>query len=93
MDRDVMSALSMILHIGISILVPIFLCVAVGAWMEERWGRGWMLALLVLGILAGGRNAWILAKKTAQNQKQEYKEETYDLMADWKGEERDGEET
>lgn len=84
MDHDIARAFSMILQIGISILVPIFLCLAVGLWIDQKWGSFSTIPLLVLGILAGGRNAWILAKKTAQSQKKTGSEETYDLMGEWK---------
>lgn len=92
MDHDTMRAFSMILQIGISVLVPVFLCLAVGLWLDQKWGAGWTIPLLILGFLAGGRNAWILAKKTAESQKKRQEEETYDLMGMWREEEKDGEE-
>ena len=69
MDHDIARAFSMILQIGISILVPTFLCLFVGLWLDQRWGIGSTIPLLVLGILAGGRNAFILAKKNGQQVK------------------------
>lgn len=92
MDHDIARAFSMILQIGISILVPTFLCLFVGLWLDQRWGIGSTIPLLVLGILAGGRNAFILAKKTAASQKKAQCEETYDLLGEWKEGKSDGKE-
>lgn len=89
MNHDTLRAFSMILQIGISILVPVFLCLAVGLWIEGKWGIGVTILFLILGILAGGRNAWILAKKTVDSQKTEETEEIYDLMGEWKEEKSD----
>lgn len=55
--------LSLILQLGLSVLVPLFLCLALGIWLQDRFRRDWIvLVMLVLGILAGGRNAYVLAR-------------------------------
>lgn len=55
--------LALILQLGLSVLVPVFLCLAGGLWLQEH--LAWSFApvlLLALGILAGGRNGYVLAR-------------------------------
>lgn len=58
--KDVYHSLAMVTQIGISMLAPIVLCVAIGYWMDQKFGWYTTVPLLILGILAGGRNTWIL---------------------------------
>ena len=53
----------MITQLGLSMLAPIFLCVALGLLIDRQFGCSTVLVFLLLGILAGGRNAWRLAKQ------------------------------
>ena len=45
-------------------MTPIFLCLIVGIFIDKEFGTSTVLPLLFLGILAGGRNTYMLAKKT-----------------------------
>ena len=58
--KDVYHSLAMVTQIGISMLAPIVLCVAAGYWMDQKFGWYTTVPLLILGILDGGRNTWIL---------------------------------
>jgi len=53
--------LILISQISIQIMVPIFLCLFIGLWLDEKFGTWFTIPLLFLGIAAGGRNAYILA--------------------------------
>ena len=55
-------SLAMITQLGISILAPVVLCVFIGDWLDRRFGWSVTAVLLILGILAGARNAWVLMK-------------------------------
>ena len=55
-------SLAMITQLGISMLAPVVLCAAVGNWLDRKYGWSVTAVLLVLGILAGARNTWILMK-------------------------------
>lgn len=60
-EKSVLRALAMISQISISMLVPIFLCAAIGWWLNERFGKPlWFVAMVVIGIGAAFRNAYIL---------------------------------
>lgn len=55
--------LFLITQLGISVLVPVFLCLFVGIWLDDRFSTWFTIPLLLLGFLAGGRNAYIMAKE------------------------------
>ncbi|MDO4299439.1 MAG: AtpZ/AtpI family protein [Lachnospiraceae bacterium] len=55
-------SLAMITQLGISMLAPVVLCVFVGNWLDQRYGWSVTAVLLILGIMAGARNSWILLK-------------------------------
>lgn len=50
----------LISQVAIAVMVPVFVCVAAGVWLDDRFGTGMTLPLLILGILAGGRNGYVL---------------------------------
>lgn len=45
-------------------LFPVFICVAVGVWLDNRFHTWFIASLLILGIAAGARNAYALAMDT-----------------------------
>ncbi len=75
---------ALITQLGISMLVPIFLCVAVGLWLDRTFGTNLILLFLILGFLSGARNVWVLAKHEEMRQSRyTRKKKQYDLMKDW----------
>lgn len=56
-----MRSLAMVTQLGISMLAPLILCVCLGIWLDETFGWSVTAVLVVLGIMAGARNTWILA--------------------------------
>lgn len=70
--------LILISQISIQIMVPIFLCLFLGLWLDETFGTWFTIPLLFMGIAAGGRNAWILAMGAAQrDDRRKKKDETH----------------
>ncbi|MBO5278901.1 MAG: AtpZ/AtpI family protein [Lachnospiraceae bacterium] len=73
--------LVLISQLGIQVMVPVFMCLFAGIFLDRQFSTGFFtIILLVLGILAGGRNAYILAmnsieseKKQGEKQHEEYK--------------------
>lgn len=63
MDKKVWKSLAMVIHLGVSMVSPVVLCVFAGNWLDGRFGFQTTLPLLILGILAGCRNTWILLKE------------------------------
>ncbi len=73
--KEVFRNLSLITQLGLHVMVPTFLCVLIGVWIDKKFGLSTTVVLLILGILAGGRNAYILAMKVVnQNALDEKKE-------------------
>ncbi len=67
--------LALISQLGIQVMVPIFLCLFVGIFLDEQLSTGFFtLLFLTLGVLAGGRNAYILAMSSIEKEKK-HKEE------------------
>lgn len=54
--------LVLISQVSISVMVPLFLCLALGIWLDGRFGTYFTLPLLILGMAAGARNAYVLLK-------------------------------
>ena len=61
--NEIVRSLAMVTQLGISMLAPVVLCAFIGNWLDERYGWSVTAVLLILGILAGARNTWILLKQ------------------------------
>lgn len=62
MKKSVFRSLSLISQLTIHVMVPTFLCLAAGLYIDSKFSTWFSVPLLFLGILAGGRNAYVLAK-------------------------------
>ena len=60
--KEVVRSFMLISHLGLTVMVPIFMCVIVGIFIDKRFGTSTLVWLLFLGIAAGMRNAYILLK-------------------------------
>ncbi|MBQ9765907.1 MAG: AtpZ/AtpI family protein [Lachnospiraceae bacterium] len=63
---DAYRNLMLISQLGINILVPVFLCLFIGLWLDDKFNTWFTIPLLVLGFLAGGRNAYIMAMNSVR---------------------------
>ena len=61
--NEIVRSLAMVTQLGISMLAPIVLCAFIGNWLDERFGWSVTAILVILGVLAGARNTWILVKQ------------------------------
>ena len=71
--KSVHKTFALISQLGISMIVPILMCVFLGNWLEEKLGIPVTIPFIILGLLAGGRNVYLLARHA--NEDQEDKEE------------------
>lgn len=79
---SIVRAMSLVLQLGLTVMVPLFLGVGAGMWLDGLTDSSvWTLSLSVLGLLGGARGAYVLAKKSIG--KDEPAAEEYDLMAGW----------
>lgn len=56
-------------------MVPLFVCVALGVWLDGKFNTWFTIPLMILGMLAGARNAYVLVmsiikREEAKRQKQ-----------------------
>lgn len=72
--KEVYRSLALVTQLGISVMVPVFLCLFIGSWIDKKFGTSTILIFILLGILAGGRNAYILAKGVIMNDDKEKRE-------------------
>ncbi|WP_099467296.1 AtpZ/AtpI family protein [Konateibacter massiliensis] len=68
--KNVYKTFALITQLGISMLTPIFLCVYAAVFLEEKFSVPVFIPMLILGILAGGRNTYILAKSVIDDDKE-----------------------
>ena len=62
-DKSVYKALTFFSQFTINMLVPIFLCSAVGYFLDKKLGTSFLFVILFfVGAMAGFRNIYILAK-------------------------------
>ena len=67
--------LVLISQLGLNVLTAVFLCVAAGVWVDRQFGTSLTLPLLILGILAGGLNAYKMARRTIEREQEEKEKE------------------
>lgn len=60
--QSVYKTFALISQLGISILVPILLCTFFGTWLEKKVSFPVFIPLVIVGVLVGLRNAWVLAR-------------------------------
>ena len=59
-----MKNIVLISQLSICVMVPTFVCLALGLWLDRKFGTCFTIPLLIIGIAAGGRNAYVLAMNT-----------------------------
>jgi ATP synthase protein I len=71
----------MVTQLGLSVMAPVFFCILAGYYIDRYAGTKLTLLFLFLGFLAGGLNAYKLAKSTlAMNEKEEQEEDQKEHM-------------
>ena len=73
--KSVVATLSLISQLGISMIVPVFLCIFVGIKLEEKFGVALTIPFIILGILAGVRNVYALVKQATDTMNSEKDED------------------
>ena len=65
--KSVFKTFTLISQLGIMVMVPIAACVAIGVLIDQHYQTYWTIPLMILGMLAGGRNAYRLAKAASKD--------------------------
>jgi ATP synthase protein I len=71
-NKSVYRNLALITQVGISMMAPILLCVLLGVYLDNKFHTYFVIPLLILGILAGYRNVYLLIRNA---DKKDHKEE------------------
>lgn len=74
-DKQVFATLMLISQLGLSMVIPVLLCTYGGAWLEKKFSFPFITIGIVLGILAGARNVYVLLKEHLKKQKEAEDEE------------------
>ena len=64
--KKVFKCLTLISQLGFSMLAPVILCTILGVYLEEQFSVSVTIPLIVVGVLAGGRNVYDLLKHTSK---------------------------
>ena len=64
---EVFKSWSLVLYLGISMLVPIFLLVAFSYFLKDKFGIDWMLFFVIFGLAVGIRNVYVILKDYLKN--------------------------
>lgn len=63
-DKKVLKSFVLITQIGITMIVPIFLCLFVGMKLDEWFKTNFITVIgIILGILAAFRNVYVMTKQ------------------------------
>ena len=83
--------IALISQLGINIIVPVFICLLIGKGIDRIAGTDWwILIMLVVGILSGGKSAYDTAMNSIRAD--EHKEEDLqDIVDRYNKEHRKGE--
>lgn len=65
-NKSVYTTLALISQLGISMIVPVFLCTFIGVKLDERFGWSTTIPLIIVGVLAGGRNVYVLVRQASR---------------------------
>lgn len=56
----------LITQISLYVMVPIFLCLGIGVWLDQKFGWSTTLPLIVIGIAAGARTGYVEVRRTIE---------------------------
>ena len=73
-----MKNIVLISQLSICVMVPTFLCLAIGLWIDGKFGTYFTLPLLVVGIAAGARNAYVLVMNVVKSEENRRKKRQED---------------
>ncbi|MDO5402680.1 MAG: AtpZ/AtpI family protein [Eubacteriales bacterium] len=65
---DMYRNIVLISQVSINVMVPTFICLAAGIWLDKRFGTWFTIPLLFLGMAAGARNAYVLVSNTIRQE-------------------------
>ena len=75
--KSVHQSFVLITQFGINMIVPIFLCTALGVFLDKKLELSFLtIVLFFVGALAGFRNCYIMAKKIYESDDKKHDKKT-----------------
>ena len=69
--KSVYRNFALISQLGISVIVPIGLCIFIGVLIDKKFNSNFIIPLNFLGIAAGARNAYRIAMASVKEEKKD----------------------
>lgn len=69
--KSVYRNFALISQLGISVIVPIGLCIFIGVLIDKKFNSNFIIPLIFLGIAAGARNAYRIAMASVKEEKKD----------------------
>lgn len=75
MKFDYMKNLALISQLGLMMVIPIFLCVFFGIWLDDKVGTNgvFVIVFLIVGVLAAFRNMFVIVLRKIDSGKKDQK--------------------
>lgn len=75
-DKSVYRSLTLVMQFGINMIVPIFMCTALGVYIGRKFSIKWVvIPFFIIGALAGFRNIFMMAKRIYSNKEKDAKKD------------------
>jgi len=73
MKHNYIKDLALISQLGLMMVIPIFLCLFAGIWLDKQLGTEgvWTIILLLLGVMAAFRNLFVIVLSRVDSGKKE----------------------
>ena len=69
--KSVYRNFALISQLGISVIVPIGLCIFIGVLIDKKFNSNFIIPLIFLGIAAGARNSYRIAMASVKEEKKD----------------------
>lgn len=69
--KSVHKTFALISQLGISMIVPILMCTLLGSYLQEKFSFPVFIPLVIMGVLAGGRNVYYLVRHANEDPEDE----------------------
>ena len=74
--KNVYQSFMMVMQFGINMIVPIFMCTALGVYIGKKLSIKWIvIPFFMAGALAGFRNIFMMAKRIYSNKEKDAKKD------------------
>ena len=77
MKLGYMKYLALISQLGLMMVIPIFLCLFIGIWLDKKIGTNglFVIIFLIIGVLAAFRNLFVIVLNKVDSGKKEHHDE------------------